>query len=108
MNLLGELKPPYYAVIFTSLLRDHVNDYQETNRKLLAIAKEIPGFLGEESVRNGLGVSVSYWRDKKSIEIWRQNMDHILAKKRGKEEWYKAYTIRIAKVEWEHEFRNTP
>ncbi len=70
----------------------------------MALAKDIPGYLGEESIRDGLGISVSYWRDLESIDIWRKNMDHILAKKRGREEWYQAYTIRIAKVEWDNEF----
>lgn len=105
MNLLGKFNPPYYAVIFTSLLRESVKDYQETNQNLMALAEEIHGYLGEESVRDGLGLSVSYWKDLESIDAWRKNADHILAKKRGREEWYKAYSIRIAKVEWENELK---
>ena len=42
------------------------------------------GFLGEDSARNDYGISVSYWRDLDSIEVWRQNSEHRWAKERKK------------------------
>ena len=47
-------EPPYYAVIFTSLRRDGDDGYAETARRMLELARARPGFLGVESVRDGL------------------------------------------------------
>jgi heme-degrading monooxygenase HmoA len=90
---------PYYAVIFTSTRTDVMHDYSETNALLELSAKEIPGFLGQEAVRDRLGIAVSYWRDLQSIETWRKNLQHQSAKMRGIKEWYTHYSIRICKVE---------
>ena len=37
---------------------------------MVALAQEMPGFLGVESVRDetGLGITSVYWKDKESIE----------------------------------------
>ena len=67
-------------------------------------AEKIEGFLGEDSARNDYGISVSYWRDLDSIEVWRQNSEHRWAKEKGKKDFYKAYNIRIARVEKEYDF----
>lgn len=90
---------PYYAVIFTSTRTNVKKDYAETNILLEELAKNIPGFLGQEAVREGLGIAVSYWRDVESIDVWRKNLQHQMAKIRGVKEWYSHYSIRICKVE---------
>ncbi len=96
--------PPYYAVIFTSERTDVNENYAETNTKLEEIAKNYEGFLGIEGVRNGLGISISYWKDLESIKSWKANADHIIAKDLGKKQWYNKYTVRIALVEREYGF----
>ena len=96
--------PPYYAVIFTSILDQHDPDYYRINDLLRKQAEKMEGFLGEDSARNDYGISVSYWRDLDSIELWRQNSEHRWAKEKGKKDFYKAYNIRIARVEKEYDF----
>lgn len=90
---------PYYAVIFTSILEEEHSDYAKTADRMLSLAKEMDGFLGVESARDQLGITVSYWRDLKSIQKWREHSEHQMAKKMGKEKWYHSYALRIAKVE---------
>ena len=94
-------KPPYYAVVFTSLRTDTEDGYEQMAKKMAAIASEQPGFLGIESVReeNGLGITVSYWKDKDSIRGWKNHAAHQQAQQFGKEKWYQHYRIRVAKVE---------
>ena len=94
-------KPPYYAVVFTSLRTDNEDGYEETAKKMAALASEQPGFLGIESVReeSGLGITVSYWKDKDSIRGWKNYAAHQQAQRFGKEKWYQHYRIRVAKVE---------
>ena len=67
--------------------------------KMLALASRQPGFLGFESARNETGISVSFWKDRQSIEDWRQQSDHRLAQQTGRSKWYRSYEIHIARVE---------
>lgn len=96
--------PPYYAVIFTST-KTSVNDgYTEMATKMLNLAKIQPDFLGFESAREEIGISISYWKDLESIKSWKENLEHMAAQKKGKENWYKSYKIRITKVERDYEY----
>lgn len=61
-------EPPYYAVISTSLRTDGDQGYSAMAKAMLQLAAEQPGFLGVESVRDGLGITVSYWKDLESIK----------------------------------------
>ena len=98
-------KPPYYEVIFTSVLNQSDPEYFRINDQLRKQADKFKGFLGEDSTRNYYGISVSYWRDLETIEVWRRNIEHRLAKEKGKESFYKEYKIRIAKVERDYHFK---
>ncbi|MCP4470001.1 MAG: antibiotic biosynthesis monooxygenase [Gammaproteobacteria bacterium] len=91
--------PPYYAVIFSSLRSDDIDGYAETAARMVELAAQQPGFLGVESVREVLGVTVSYWSDLDSIKRWKSNSEHQLAQKMGMDKWYSSYKIRIARVE---------
>lgn len=90
--------PPYYAVIFTSIRTDGDNGYAEAADNILALARQQPGFLGYESARNGLGISVSYWSSLEAIKAWRNNPSHKAVQARA-DKWYADSRIRICKVE---------
>jgi len=92
-------KPPYYSVIFTSLRSAGDNGYEETAARMVELATQQDGFLGIESAREGLGITVSYWRDLESIKAWKQNAEHLDAQRKGHEVWYSSFKVRIAKVE---------
>ncbi len=93
-------EPPYYAVIFTSERTDVDDGYAETAQRMLELAAQQPGFLGVESARDdALGITVSYWKDLTSIAAWRKQTEHLQAQQRGREKWYRRYTLRIARVE---------
>lgn len=95
-------KPPYYAVIFTSLRTMGDNGYEEMAQRMLELAQQQDGFLGVESAREELGITVSYWRDLHSIESWKNNAEHLNAQKKGHETWYSSFKVRITKVEREY------
>jgi heme-degrading monooxygenase HmoA len=92
-------KPPYYAVIFTSLRTDGDKGYGEMAAKMVELASKQPGFLGAESARQEVGITVSYWTDLDAIKNWKKNIEHLKAQKSGREKWYSAFKTRIAKVE---------
>ncbi len=91
--------PPYYAVIFSSEQSDDLDGYAETAARMLELAALQPGYLGVESAREGLGITVSYWSDLESIRAWKQVAEHREAQRLGREKWYAAYKTRIARVE---------
>ncbi len=92
-------RPPYYAVIFTSTLRGDSETYEATAQRMIELAETQPGFLGIETARNALGISVSYWTDLASIQHWKTQAEHLQAQEAGKEHWYASFHVRIAKVE---------
>ena len=99
--------PPYYAVIFTSLRTPGENGYKEMARKMDELVATMPGFLGQETVREDLGVSVSYWRTLEDVRNWKKNSEHLFAQEKGRSTWYTAYKVRVYLVErdygWEKE-----
>lgn len=92
-------QPPYYAVIFTSLRNPGDNGYGETAARMEELAALQPGFLGIESARDGLGITVSYWDSLEAIAAWKRNAEHLVAQKRGRTEWYSGFALRVCKVE---------
>ena len=104
MKLANTPNPPYYAVIFSSIRENDDIAYQDMAKKMDELAKTQSGFLGFETARDLLGVSVSYWENLEAIQKWKNNVDHIQAQNKGKSDWYSSYKVRIAKVEREYSF----
>ncbi|MCJ8296679.1 MAG: antibiotic biosynthesis monooxygenase [Colwellia sp.] len=92
-------KPPYYAVIFTSTRTKGDNGYSEMSDRMVELAEQQPGFLGIESAREDVGITVSYWSDIDSIKNWKANSEHLEAQKTGHKSWYASFKVRISKVE---------
>lgn len=91
--------PPYYAVIFTSNRTPIDAGYAETAGRMVALAQSQPGFLGIDSARSEIGITVSYWQSEEAIRAWYNNAEHQLAQRLGREQWYSAFHVRVAKVE---------
>lgn len=96
--------PPYYAVIFTSVKMESDEGYDEMAKRMMELAQQQPGFLGVESARNEIGITVSYWTDLVSIKNWREHAEHTIAREKGRADWYKTFKTRIAKVERDYGF----
>ncbi len=95
--------PPYYAVIFTSLRADADHAaYDAMASAMDALAARQPGYLGIESAREGIGITVSYWQSLEAIAAWKRNAEHQVAQRLGREKWYAGFRLRIAKVEREY------
>ena len=100
MSLIANTpKPPYYAVIFSNTLTEETEGYAEMAVRMVELAAQQSGFLGYESVREELGITISYWSDLESIKAWKANAEHQQAQKLGHEKWYSSFKTRISKVE---------
>ncbi|WP_439487407.1 antibiotic biosynthesis monooxygenase family protein [Algoriphagus sp.] len=97
-------EPPYYAVIFSNIRTDIEDGYKETSMEMVTLATQQKGYLGHESARNDLGITISYWDSLESIRIWKQQTDHLLAQRMGREKWYSAYKTRICVVQRDYAF----
>ena len=65
--------------------------------RMVELAEQQPGFLGMESVRDGVGLPFLLAPD--AIKSWKQHVEHLNAQQLGRDKWYNAFTTRIAKVE---------
>ncbi len=95
---------PYYAVIFTSIQTENIEGYEKMALEMEALAKQQEGFIAIDSARSQLGITVSYWQSLDAIKNWKQHSDHLIAQRKGRNNWYSWYNVRICKVEREYEF----
>lgn len=96
--------PTYYAVIFTSIRTKVDEGYGEMADQMVELAKKQPGYLGHESAREGLGITVSYWDSLDAIRNWKMVSEHLFAQRMGREKWYSSYKTRICLVERDYGF----
>jgi heme-degrading monooxygenase HmoA len=95
-------RPPYYCVIFTSLrTAAHQTEYEIASERMEHLAQVVPGYLGMESVRgaDGTGITVSYWECEEAITEWRENVEHVMVQKMGREKFYRWYDVRVGRIE---------
>lgn len=95
--------PPYYAVIFTSVRREGDNGYAEAATRMLELASKQSGFLGFETARQEIGISVSYWCSLEAIKAWKENAEHRETQQKAKD-WYRNFRVRVCRVEKEYGF----
>lgn len=100
------MKEPYYAVIFTSVQKKLLDGYSEMAALMEELAAKQEGYLGMETARDTIGITVSYWKDLESIKNWKQQTDHMLAQQKGRQDWYQSYKVKICKVERQYEFNS--
>ena len=103
-NIATTPKPPYYAVIFTSIRTEVDEGYGLMSKEMANLAEKQPGYLGRESAREELGITVSYWESLEAIRNWKMVSEHLFAQRMGREKWYAAFKTRICLVERDYGF----
>jgi len=63
------------------------------------LAKSQPGFLGFKSVRQELGIIISYWKSIEDILLWKEHTKYQVTQAKGINEWYASYDVEICLVE---------
>jgi heme-degrading monooxygenase HmoA len=92
--------PPYTAVIFSSVRTEHdAEGYAGMAKRMDELATAQPGYLGVESAREDVGITVSYWRSSEDARAWKAVAEHQLAQNLGRAQWYREYRVRVATVE---------
>ncbi|WP_273253698.1 antibiotic biosynthesis monooxygenase family protein [Marinobacter psychrophilus] len=86
-------------MIFSSARTEGDYGYGAMADRMLELAAQQEGFLGLESAREDIGITVSYWASEEAIKNWKQNAEHLEAQRLGHESWYSEFKVRVAKVE---------
>ena len=99
-------EPPYWAVIFASQRTEGDNGYAAMAAEMERLVAEQPGYLGMETVRaaDGTGITSAYFRTEADARAWKQVSRHLEAQRLGRANWYRAYRVRVAKIEREYGF----
>ncbi len=91
------------AVIFeVTLAEGKTEQYLDIATNLRPLLEDIDGFISIErfsSLTNeGKLLSLSFWRDEKAIEAWRNIESHRLAQEKGRGGVFADYRLRVANV----------
>lgn len=91
------------AVMFELELEDeNKSDYFTIANNLKILLKEIDGFISVErfqSMNNpNKYLSLSLWRDEEAVRTWRNHFEHQQAQKKGREDIFKIYRLRVADI----------
>jgi heme-degrading monooxygenase HmoA len=89
------------AVIFTSKRTSYSEGYAEFNEELERIAKELPGFIQQDSAReiDGIGISISYWKEAETAKQFKKVSIHIEAQQKGRTHYYEWYDVKVCTVD---------
>ena len=70
-------KKTYYAVIFTSKLTANTDGYHDMSSYIETLAKKQKGFISMDSVRNNIGITISYWETLEDIKRLYSNLKEL-------------------------------
>jgi heme-degrading monooxygenase HmoA len=69
-------KPPYNAVIFNLVEIISDKEYSEISEAMVRSVQQRSGFLGFETIRNDMSITVSYWENIDSILNLKNHEEH--------------------------------
>ena len=90
------------AVIFLSGRSEaDAQGYGAAAEAMAAAASRMDGYLGIDSTRgpDGVGITISWWRDEAAALAWRDDSDHARIRDRGRSIWYDWYRVIVATVD---------
>lgn len=93
-----------YAVIFEVYpTKEGKEEYLKIASTLKDFLQNREGFISIERFQSLVDenklLSLSFWEDEKSIEIWRNLFEHRMAQDKGNARIFEDYRIRVAKVQ---------
>lgn len=92
-----------YAVIFRAMVGELDQEYSEAIERMKELAFKEYGCLDFFALMDGeIRIAISYWNSEADIRQWKANSEHLQAQTRGKEKWYKSYSVQIVEVKREY------
>jgi heme-degrading monooxygenase HmoA len=95
------------VTVFRSRLRPGVEeDYGRVADEMSRLVKTVDGFIDEKFYVSLTGerVTIVRFRDKESHKVWAQHPDHLVAQRRGRDEFYSWYDISVSEEVYSRHF----
>jgi len=88
-----------YAVIFKATVAEFDDEYFHMAERLKDLAFKKYGCQDFVSVTEGdEEIAISYWETRQQIRDWKNDPEHRLAQARGRDKWYKSFSVEICEV----------
>ncbi len=100
------LADPRVVPVFRSRLRHDAAGYEDEARRMVELAREMPGFVEIKTFRadDGESVSLVTFSSPEAHEAWRDHPEHRVAQRRGRQEFYEEYLIQVCRLAGERSF----
>jgi len=88
-------------VLFRSRLTpEAANGYGAMAEQMSKLARSSPGFIAEKGfvAEDGERLTVVWWENEETLKQWRNNAEHLIGQKTGREKWYEYYKLEVAQV----------
>ena len=87
--------------VFRSRLRDSGHEaYMALAPRISALAQSMPGYISHKIfvAQDGERLTLVAFDDEASQRAWAQQVDHVAAKRQGRESFYASYSIQVCEV----------
>ena len=95
------------VTIFRNRLKsENQQDYYETAGRMSALAKTMPGYISHKTFTadDGERVTIVEFADDQSQRVWATNLQHVEAKKKGRNDFYTEYKLQVCTIQRETSF----
>jgi len=95
------------VVVFRSRLKPGIEkEVEETDARMEAIARTMPGFVSysQYASPDGEGVAVVEFESQETAAAWRAHPEHREAQQLGRERWFAEYRITVCDVVRDYSF----
>jgi len=95
------------VTIFRSRLKpENEHEYHEWAARIAALAKTMPGYVSHKgfAAEDGERLTLVEFADEASQRNWSTNLQHVEAKKKGRQDFYLEYKLQVCRVERESTF----
>ncbi|MCB5160639.1 GNAT family N-acetyltransferase [Marinomonas algarum] len=89
---------PYFGVMLSSKLASNEVMYRVMSDKLMALAQDLPGYLGAEWAGGEIDIMVTYWQTEEDAAAWTEHPVQRRILSLGKDFWYLAYSLKQFQV----------
>jgi heme-degrading monooxygenase HmoA len=96
-----DFHPGQVVTVFRSRLRpDSLEEYGATADRMEELARAMPGYVDHKAftAEDGERVTVVTFADRESQAAWRTQVEHRAAQRRGREAFYREYSLQVADV----------
>ena len=88
--------------LFRSRLKpESMEEYSRWAERMSELAKTMPGYVSHKGfvAEDGERITVVEFEDEASQRNWSTNLQHVEAKKKGRQDFYLEYSLQICRVE---------